>query len=194
MPSTAFLTRSCLLLVCVCATTPLTPAQQPTAAGAPTPLILEKNEGEARVLRGWPGHPDPGELFTLKVDPKNGGSTHLVFITGSLAPGGEIVAHRHPGADEILFLETGIARVHLADSVGEVHAGATIFISAGTWISLTNIGKDTINMEAIFSSPGFEDYMREVSVPQGEKSTPLTPAEDAAIAKNHTHAVIYKDP
>src|ERR1700685_1575783 len=72
-----------------------------------TPLILEENEGERRVVRGWPGHPEPGETFILKVDPKNGGSSHLVFMTANLAPGGEIVTHRHPGADEILFLQTG---------------------------------------------------------------------------------------
>jgi hypothetical protein len=71
-----------------------------------TPLILEKNEGERRVVRGWPGHPDPGETFILKVDPKNGGSSHLVLLTADLAPGGEIVAHKHPEADEILFLQT----------------------------------------------------------------------------------------
>jgi hypothetical protein len=106
----------CAVLAFGCAATPLTPAPQSTSATKPTPLILEKNEGERRVVRGWPGHPDPGETFILKVDPKNGGSSHLVFMTGDLAPGGEIVAHRHPDADEILFLQTGTARVHLGDS------------------------------------------------------------------------------
>jgi len=89
-------------------------------------------------VRGWPGHPDPGETFILKVDPKNGGSSHLVFMTGDLAPDGEIVAHRHPGADEILFLQTGTARVHLGDSERVVHARSTVFIPANTWISVTN--------------------------------------------------------
>jgi len=50
-----------------------------------------------------PGHPDPGETFILKVDPKNGGSSHLVFMTGDLGPRGEIVTHRHPGADKFFF-------------------------------------------------------------------------------------------
>ena len=30
--------------------------------------------------------PDPNETFILKVDPKDGGSSYLVFVTGDLAP------------------------------------------------------------------------------------------------------------
>ena len=53
-----------------------------------TPLILERNEGERRV-----GRPVEGlEGFILKVDPHNGGSSHLVFGTEDLAPGGKIEA------------------------------------------------------------------------------------------------------
>jgi quercetin dioxygenase-like cupin family protein len=158
-----------------------------------TPLILEEADGEHRVIRGWPGHPDPGESLILKVDPQNGGSAHLVFLTADLAPGGQIPAHHHPNADEILFLETGTARVRLGDVTREVHAGATVFIPSGTWISVWNIGKDNIKALAIFSSPGFEEYMRDVSVREGEKNTPMSESEDAAVAKKHSHAVIYHE-
>lgn len=167
--------------------------QSPTTVKA-TPLILEANEGERRVVRGWPGHPDPGETFILKVDPKNGGSSHLVFVTIDLGQGGEISAHRHPSADEILFFQTGTAKVQLGDSVRVVHAGATVFIPSGTWISVSNIGKEQIIGVAVFSSPGFEDYMRDVSVREGEKNVPLSESEDAEIAKRHLHDVIYKVP
>jgi quercetin dioxygenase-like cupin family protein len=159
---------------------------------ASTPLILEKNEGERRVVRGWPGHPTPGESFILKVDPKNGGSSHLVFFTADLAPGGAIHAHRHPGSDEILFLQTGTARVHLGDSVRMVHAGATVFIPANTWISVDNIGNDGISLVSVFSTPGFEDFMRAGSVREGEKSVPLSKDENDQIEKLHLGDVIYK--
>ena len=180
------------LVVCVGATAP--PATKTLGADVTqaTPLILEKNEGERRVVRGWPGHPDPGESFILKVDPTNGGSSHLVFLTAELAPKGEISAHKHPGFDEILFLHTGTARVHLGDSERVVHAGATVYIPAGTWISVSNIGEEVISFEAIFSAPGFEEFMREGSVREGEKNVPLTPAEDEASQKKHMHDVIYK--
>jgi quercetin dioxygenase-like cupin family protein len=182
------------VLICGCAATRSTPKSQTANLTTSTPLVLEKNEGERRVLRGWPGHPDPGETFILKVDPKNGRSSHLVFITADLGPGGAIPAHRHPSADEILYLQTGTARVHLGDSVRDVHAGATVFIPAQTWISVDNIGSDNISMVAVFSAPGFEEFMREGSVHEGEKNVPLTQAENDQIEKAHSSAVIYKEP
>jgi quercetin dioxygenase-like cupin family protein len=187
-------TGICAVLLCVYASTSHTQTSQKSSGGKTVPLILEKAEGERRVVRGWPGHPDPGESFILKVDPKNGGSSHLVFLTASLAPGKEIVAHRHPDADEILFLQTGTARVHLGDMVRDVHAGATVFIPANTWIAVSNIGSDAIEVLSVFSAPGFEEYMRAGSVREGEKNVPLSPAEDEAIQKQHSHAVIYKEP
>jgi quercetin dioxygenase-like cupin family protein len=156
------------------------------------PLILEKNDGERRVVRGYPGHPDPGESFILKVDPKNGGSSHLVLFTADLAPGKEIEAHRHPEADEILFLQAGTARVRLGDSEREVHAGATVFIPANTRISASNIGSDVLSLVAIFSAPGFEEFMRDASAREGEKNLPLSKAENDALEKKHSHAVIYE--
>ena len=184
----------CALLVSGSASAP--PARTPQASNLTqaTPLILEKNEGERRVVRGWPGHPDPGETFILKVDPKNGGSSHLVFMTGNIRRGGAIDTHRHPEADEILFLETGTARVHLGDSVRVVHGGSTVFIPANTWIAVDNIGSDPISAVAVFSAPGFEDFMRATSIREGEKNVPMTEAENEAAEKHYSHTVIYKEP
>jgi quercetin dioxygenase-like cupin family protein len=162
-----------------------------------TPLILEKNEGERRVWRpiegakDWNGQPAP---FVLKVDRQNGGSFHLVFGTEDVPPGATIDRHKHPGADEILFLQNGRARVTVGDKTREVHGGATVFIPANTWIAVTNIGTDPISCVFVFSAPGFEDFMRAESVPEGSKITPLTKVEDARIMKEHAHAVIYAEP
>jgi quercetin dioxygenase-like cupin family protein len=188
----------CAILVCSCASAPSTPKPE-TAITKPnatksTPLTLEKDEGERRVVRAWPGHPDPGETFILKVDPKNGGSSHLVLMTADLAPGGAIHAHRHPNADEILILQSGAARVKLGESVRDLHAGGIVFIPAGTWISATPLGKDKASMVAIFSAPGFEDFMRAGSVREGEKNVPLSDAENEQIEKMHSADVIYKEP
>lgn len=51
----------------------------------------------------------------------------------------------------------------------EVHAGASVFIPAGTSISADNFGSDAINLVAIFPASGFEDFMREISAGDGEK-------------------------
>jgi quercetin dioxygenase-like cupin family protein len=158
------------------------------------PLILEKDEGERRVMRGWPGHPDPGETIILKVDPKNGGSSHLVLLTGEVAPGKRIEAHKHPEVDEIFLLRSGTARVHLGETVRVVHAGATVFIPANTWISFDNIGDDAMSFVGIFSAPGFEELMRDASAREGEKNVPFSETEEAAFEKKHVHAAIYKQP
>jgi oxalate decarboxylase/phosphoglucose isomerase-like protein (cupin superfamily) len=92
----------------------------------------------------------------------------------------------------MLLLQTGTARVHLGDSERVVHVGATVFIPANIWISVDNIGDDTINLAAVFSAPGFEELMREGSVREGEKNVPVSKAEEDEIEKKHSHAVIYK--
>ena len=176
------------VLVCASTTAPPCPTSQAMKLTKTTPLILEKNEGERRVWR-VESFPAP---FILKVDPQNGGSSHLVFGTEDLPPGAKIDRHKHPGSDEIIFLQNGTVRVNLGESVREVHGGATVFIPANTWISLSNIGSDAISMVFIFSAPGFEDFMRAESVREGEKIVPLSKAEDEEIMKKHSHAVIYQ--
>src|SRR5262245_14596909 len=138
----------CLIVFCTnhhLAASPDT-GNQPTDAAKPTPLILEKNEGERRAWRDIEGlGPQPEMRFILKVDPQNGGSSHLVFGTEDMAPGGKIEMHKHPGSDEILFFQNGTAKVSLGDSSREVHGGATVFIPANTWISAINIGSEAIH-------------------------------------------------
>jgi quercetin dioxygenase-like cupin family protein len=189
-----FSIATCAFLACGVASAPSAPTSQTANAAKPTPLILEKSEGERRTWRGWPGHPDPGPTFLLKVDPKNGGSSHLVFGTEDLAPGETIPTHKHPGSDEILFLQNGTARVHLGDAMREVRGGSTVFIPADTWISVSNSGGDAINLVFVFSAPGFEDFMREESVREGDKNVPLSKAEDDEIQRKHLRDVIYKEP
>lgn len=193
--------RMALAAVAICSA--LATTENSVAIGAPsnvssvTPLILEKNEGEKRAWRpiegakGWDAVPGP---FILKVDPRNGGSSHLVFVTEDVPPGASIPRHRHPGADEILFFQNGKARVTLGDRVRQVHGGATVFVPANTWISATNIGTEPIHGVFVFSAPGFEEFMRAESAPEGQKITRLTKAEDAELMKEHAHAVIYAGP
>ena len=189
-PPTSFMVI-CALLVCGFVVAPSSLQDQAAKA---TPLILEKNAGERRAWRPVEGLEGQPSLFILKVDPHNGGSSHLVFGTEDLPPGGKIEAHRHPGSDEILFLQNGLAKVTLGDMMREVQGGTTVFIPSGTWISVVNTAKEAIHMLFIFSAPGFDEFMREESVREGEKVVPLTKTEDARILAKHAHAVIYKEP
>lgn len=169
----------------------------PTRSSGATPLILEANEGERRMWRpvegasGWDTVPGP---FVLKVDRRNGGSAHLVFGTEDLPPGATIDRHLHPGSDEILFLQNGTAHVTVGTLERDAHAGSTVFIPANTWVSLTNRGPEPIHMVFAFSAPGFNDYMRAESVPEGQPAARLSSAEDAEIQRRYRNAVVYAKP
>jgi oxalate decarboxylase/phosphoglucose isomerase-like protein (cupin superfamily) len=118
----------------------------------------------------------------------------LVFGTEDLPTGETIPTHRHPGPDEILFLETGTARVHSGDTMRVVHAGLSVFIPAGTRISGPNIGGEVINLALIFSAPGFEAVLRDEFVRDGEKNAPVSEVEGDELQKKHSQVVIYKEP
>jgi quercetin dioxygenase-like cupin family protein len=156
-----------------------------------TALIQEKEEGEHRVHR-LAGNKMGTTPFTLKVDPKNTGSQQLVLFTEDLAPGASIPMHKHPNAEEILVLQTGNSRVHLGQIVKDGGPGATIFIPMDTWISVENVGTEPVSLIAIFSEPGYEEYMRAISVREGENNTPLSKAELDVIRRQHPHSVTYK--
>ena len=163
---------------------------QPVSASASEPaakpLLLEKNEGEARIWRD----PPPGG-FMLKVSPKNNGSQHLVFGTEDIHPGDEIPLHKHLGQDEIVAIQAGTAHVHLGDQERDLHAGGMVFIPAYTWVSIKPVGNDTLSIAFVFSAPGFENLMRCESVPPNEKPTPTTLEERRKC--DHEGHVIYKD-
>jgi quercetin dioxygenase-like cupin family protein len=149
--------------------------------GAKT-VVLEKNEGEARVRRPRGVLPTPTAEFILKVTPENSGSKHLVLGTEDIPPGGVIPKHKHLEQDEILLIQTGTAHVTLDDQECDVHAGGTVFFPAQTWVGLKNIGTETISLVFIFSAPGFEKNMRCGSVPAGQSVPPINTEELKACA------------
>jgi quercetin dioxygenase-like cupin family protein len=175
-----------LVAVCVSQTRSAQSSSVTTSQAAPTPLLLEKDEGERRIWR----EPPPGD-FVLKVSPKNNGSQHLVMGTEDMAPGDEFPTHKHLGQDEIVYIEKGTVHVHLGDQERDLHAGGTAFIPAHTWVSVKNAGTETVSVVFVFSAPGFENYMRCDSVLANEKVTPLSQEEQKGCA--HEGRVIYKD-
>ena len=121
--------------------------------------------------------PIPTAEFILKVTPQNSGSKHLVLGAEDIPPGGVIPRHKHLEQDEILLVQTGTAHVTLDDKEYDVHAGGTVFFPAQTWVSLKNIGTDSISLVFIFSAPGFEENMRCSSVPAGQSAPPINTDE-----------------
>ena len=169
-----------LAALCLIASTCL--AQSPGAKI----LVLERAQGEKRVRRPRERIPNPTSEFILKVTPQNSGSQHLVLGTETIIPGGLIPRHRHLGQDEILFLQTGSARVSLNDQDYEVHAGGMVFFPLNTWVSLRNTGAEPIQLIFIFSAPGFDEYMRCTSVPEGQPAPPV-PLEELSKCAHQGH-------
>ena len=192
--------RFCILVWIALATVSCQTSSTERAAsivGTPTkPLLLEKNEGELRVRRVPADNTSvpmsvPSSQFMLKVSPKNNGSEHLVLVTEELSPGARIRTHKHLMQDEIVLIQTGTAHVRLGDQERDVHAGGLVFIPTDTWIALQNIGSDPISLVAIFSAPGFDEYMRCSSVPASQKPTVITRDELKGCA--HEGHAVYEE-
>jgi quercetin dioxygenase-like cupin family protein len=162
---------------------------------APTPLVHQPSDGEHRVRR-----PVPASLstlaapFVIKVDERNGGAKDFVIFTEDVPPGQSIPPHRHPHSEEVLFIHAGTGTAWLDGKQATIGPGSIIFMPPNTGVRLTNDGKQPISLVAIFSRPGFDKYLRDVSVPARETAKPLTADELTAIRARHTGAVIYDPP
>lgn len=183
-----------LLLLAACR--PSIPSTRPTADGAASnPLILDADSGERRIRRTAGIQANTLRApFTIKIDHANGGSPDLVMGTEDIPPGQGIAAHRHKVADEILFIHRGRGTVELGERTRAVAEGATIYIPKDVRIVLRNTGTVPLSIAFIFSKPGFEDYLRDTSVPEGQPVLPMTDAERAAIRARHVSHTMYERP
>ena len=161
---------------------PRSPDGEPELA-IPRPSVIGPAEGERRFLRGGT------TPLLIKVDPVTTGSRRMVFATSDLPPGDSIGVHRHLSEDEIILVTRGTARIQLGTEKHTAGPGTTVFIPQGTCIAVATVGPDTFSMAFIFSSPGFERVLREVSSPEGAPPRPVSPAlRAAAFQRGHAEA------
>ena len=167
--------------------------QEHTTAVVPMPLVLAVDEGERRVRRTPPaiGLSSP---FILKIDRRNAGSTDLVMGYEDIPPGQAISAHRHQVADEIIFVHRGSGIVELGTRTLAFNSGATIYIPKHVRIALRNTGTEPVSVAFVFSKPGFEEYLRDTSVPEGQPVLPLSADERRAIRMRHQWHTVYDQP
>lgn len=173
------------LLACGGSASPRTTSVERIASGG-VGLVLQEGEGERRVRRNAGKGP-----FILKVDRRNGGSPDLVMGYEDIAPGVVIQPHTHLVADEILFIHRGTGIATLGERESPVSAGATVYIPRGVQVSVRNTGTEPLGVAFFFSKPGFEELMRDNSVPEGQTPTPLSAEERARIRERHKwHTVL----
>ena len=155
----------------------------------PRPLILAAEAGERRVRRTLGGAP-----LIIKIDHRNGGAPEFVMGTEEIPRGQAIPPHHHLDADEIVLIQRGTGMARVGDRVASVQAGATIYIPRHARITLQNTGNEPLAIAFFFSKPGFDGYLRETSVPEGQVAAPFTPSELSAIRKRYESHVIYERP
>jgi mannose-6-phosphate isomerase-like protein (cupin superfamily) len=165
--------------------------EHPTRTVAPMPEVLELNQGERRVRRG---SRDSTEVTILKVDGQNGGSPDLVMGYEHVAPGRTIMPHRHLVADEIIFVHEGSGVAEVGELKKPFGTGATIYIPKNVRVSVHNTGSVPLAIAFFFSKPGFEEYLRDTSVPAGQPIPPMSSEELAAIRARHRWHVVYEQP
>lgn len=158
-----------------------------STAVAPTPLVLAAEDGERRTWRFDDGFP-----FVIKVDRRNGGSEDLVMGYEEIPPGVTIPAHRHRQADEIIFVHRGSGVARVGSREGAFTAGTTLYIPRDTLVTVENTGDGPLAIAFVFSAPGFEEYLRDMSVPEGEAVTPLTGEEIAEIQERHRGHTVFE--
>lgn len=95
-------------------------------------------------------------------------------MASEIAPGQRIPPHSHPHSEEIIFVHSGTGLATLGGRDAVVETGATIYMPTNTVFTMRNIGTGPLRLVAIFSRPGYEEYMREISVPEGQVPQPLT--------------------
>jgi uncharacterized RmlC-like cupin family protein len=168
------------------------PSASELVASAPIkehPLILSQDQGETRIWRPLVSESpaeqkfDESTPFIIKVDSKHGGSPDLWFGTETLPAGAGIPYHRHLHEDEVLYILSGSAHVHVGSLEGDARSGAIVFIPRDTWVSVQPTIKKPLSLLFAFNAPGFDRYMRCESVLLGERSQPVTTEEDQRCQK-----------
>ncbi len=163
------------------------PSASELVASTPTsehPLVLAQDQGETRVWRPLVSESpaeqkfDESTPFIIKVDSKHGGSPDFWFGTETLPAGAGIPYHRHLHEDEVLYILSGSAHVHVGSLEGDARPGTIVFIPRDTWVSVQPTVKKPLSLLFAFNAPGFDRYMRCESVLLGERSRPVTTEED----------------
>jgi hypothetical protein len=132
-------------------------------------LILQDGYGERRVRRSTGKGP-----FSIQVDRQNVGSPDLVMGYEDIAP--------------------GAGRATLNGRKAKARAGATIYIPRNVTIGLVNDEGEPLGIAFRFSKPGFEELMRDNSVPEGQPVPPMSVDERARIQARHRWHTIAGPP
>ena len=131
------------------------------------PIAVRAGEGEARWWLGM-----LAEIKATAAD--TGGQMTIVEVT--CAPGTEAPLHVHHREDEAFWILEGDATFHVGETTVEAHAGDYLF-GPREIPHRYSVGEAGCRMLFIVTPGGFEDMVREMSEPAGDRTLP--PPSDA---------------
>ena len=111
---------------------------------------------------------------------------YLQLTLMSIPPGGDIGLEAHPETDQFLRLDAGRGRVQMGptedhlDFDQEVEDGWAVFVPAGTWHNITNVGEEPLQLYAVYApvhhAAGAEQATASDAERDEESNTDVPPA------------------
>lgn len=127
-------------------------------------LVIPPDGGEA----WWQPRPAGGHVVIKTSHPGR-----MAMGTQEVAPGGRVPRHRHPDAEEILFVYQGHGLATIEEHEVSLSPGTTLVIPPGVWHSFFNNGADSLCMTWTISPAGLEGMFRTIGRPKhGTSSRP----------------------
>ena len=110
--------------------------------------------------------------ITILIAPDRTGNRHLSMGVQELDPGGLIPLHNHPGAEELLFVYGGRARITLEGEVMEVGPETAILFPQEAWHQIEALPGEPLKLTWTFAPPGYEHTFREMARTRTEHELP----------------------
>jgi len=92
--------------------------------------------------------------------------------------------------EAVLIVLAGQAYATIGDQEGDGGAGTIIFAPP---IQVDSLGLEDAVVVWFFPEPGFEEYVRDPSVPRRETPTPMTPEELTAVQKKYKSVIEFPE-
>lgn len=142
-----------------------------------TAMVIPPDQGEA----WWQPAPAVGHVV-IKTDRPG----RMAMGTQTLQPGGRVPRHRHPEAEEILFVYQGHGQVTIEGQDVDLCPGTTLVIPPGIWHSFFNHSDAPLCMTWTISPAGLEGMFRTIGRPKHHAS-PRPPDWPGPSADERAH-------
>jgi mannose-6-phosphate isomerase-like protein (cupin superfamily) len=122
----------------------------------------------------------PNSSIALVLDPVRSDGEFvngLTVLFERVAPGDRVPRHAHT-IEEVVFIDAGTALVVLGDERRIVGPGAVVFVPTGTPHELRNVGRELLQLHAVFPAAAIPiQYLDRNPAPGTEKAEPQPPLE-----------------